>query len=89
MIAGDSFLYLYTPTGRIYDVEGRPEAFFALTVSFHKSHCTNVYKLFQLLLKPFIARYVSARFYSSRKILNVSLSQILRQHVRELRCHRR
>ncbi len=45
--AGDSF-YTYIRRQDVYDVEGRPEAFFALTVSFHKSYCTNVYKLFQL-----------------------------------------
>lgn len=45
--AGDSF-YTYIRHQNVYDVEGRPQAFFALTVSFRKAFCTNVYKLYQL-----------------------------------------
>lgn len=44
---GDSF-YTYLRHQNVYDVEGRPEAFFALTVGFRKSFCTNVYLLYQL-----------------------------------------
>ncbi len=61
------------------DVEGRPEAFFALTVSFHKSYCTNVYRLFQLFEAVYsqicvgsilqqsenIERFLVADFYGS------------------------
>lgn len=32
----------------VFDFEGRPQAFFALTVSFHNAYCTNVYRLYQL-----------------------------------------
>lgn len=45
--AGYSF-YTYLRHQNVFDVEGRPQAFFALTVSFHKAYCTNVYKLYQL-----------------------------------------
>lgn len=44
---GDSF-YTYIRHQNVYDVEGRPQAFFALTVGFRKSFCTNVYRLYQL-----------------------------------------
>lgn len=45
--AGYSF-YTYIRRQNVFDVEGRPEAFFALTVSFKNAYCTNVYKLYQL-----------------------------------------
>lgn len=44
---GNSF-YTYLHGMNVYDMEGRPGAFFALTVSFHKAYCSNVYKLYQL-----------------------------------------
>lgn len=44
---GDSF-YTYIRHQNVYDVEGRPQAFFALTVGFRKAFCTNVYRLYQL-----------------------------------------
>lgn len=44
---GDSF-YTYLQHQNLFDVEGRPKAFFAITVSFHNAYCTNVYKLYQL-----------------------------------------
>lgn len=44
---GDSF-YTYIRHQNVYDVEGRPQAFFALTVGFRKTYCTNVYRLYQL-----------------------------------------
>lgn len=44
---GDSF-YTYIRHQYVYDVEGRPQAFFALTVGFRKAFCTNVYRLYQL-----------------------------------------
>ncbi|MDE6826700.1 MAG: apolipoprotein A1/A4/E family protein [Paramuribaculum sp.] len=45
---GDSY-YTYIRHQNLYDTEGRPEAFFALTVCFRKSYCSNVYKLYNLL----------------------------------------
>lgn len=45
---GDAY-YTYIRRQNLYDTEGRPEAFFALTVSFNKSYCSNVYKLYNLL----------------------------------------
>lgn len=45
--SGDSF-YTYMRQQNVYDVEGRPRAFFALTVCFRKTFCTNVYRLYQL-----------------------------------------
>ena len=45
--AGDSF-YTYVRRQGVFDFEGRPEAFFALTVSFHKAYCRDVYKLYHL-----------------------------------------
>ena len=45
---GDSF-YTYMRHQNVYDVEGRPQAFFALTVGFRRAYCTNVYRLYQLL----------------------------------------
>lgn len=44
---GDSF-YTYIHHQNVYDFEGRPQAFFALTVGFRKTYCTNVYRLYQL-----------------------------------------
>ena len=44
---GDSF-YTYFRHQNVYDFEGRPQAFFALTVGFRKTYCTNVYRLYQL-----------------------------------------
>lgn len=44
---GNSF-YTYVRQQNIFDKEGRPQAFFALTIGFHKAYCTNVYKLYQL-----------------------------------------
>lgn len=45
---GDSF-YTYMRHQNVYDVEGRPQAFFALTVGFRRAYSTNVYRLYQLL----------------------------------------
>lgn len=44
---GDSF-YTYIRSKKVFDAGGRPGAFFALTVSFKKAYCTNVYMLYQL-----------------------------------------
>lgn len=44
---GDSF-YTYIRHQNVFDVEGRPQAFFALTVGFRKALCSNVYRLYQL-----------------------------------------
>lgn len=44
---GDTF-YTYLRHHNVYDVEGRPNAFFALTVGFRNSFCSNVYRLYQL-----------------------------------------
>ena len=45
--AGISY-YTYIRQENVYDVGGRPGAFFALTVGFPNFYCTNVYKLYQL-----------------------------------------
>lgn len=44
---GDSF-YTYIRRQDVCDFEGRPNAFFALTVGIRKAFCTNVYRLYQL-----------------------------------------
>ncbi|MDE6824746.1 MAG: hypothetical protein K2J27_08510 [Duncaniella sp.] len=45
--AGRSF-YTYIRRQNLFDVEGRPNAFFAITVSFNRAYCTNVFKLYKL-----------------------------------------
>lgn len=44
---GDTY-YTYLRQNNVYDAGGRPNAFFAMTVSFSKSYCSNVYRLYQL-----------------------------------------
>lgn len=44
---GDTY-YTYVRQNNVYDAGGRPNAFFAMTVCFPKSYCSNVYKLYQL-----------------------------------------
>lgn len=44
---GDSY-YTYIHQQDVYDSNERPGSFFAMTVSFPKSYCTNVYKLYQI-----------------------------------------
>ncbi len=47
ILLGDSF-YTYIHQNDVYDSNNRPGAFFAITVSFSKSYCTNVYKLYKI-----------------------------------------
>ncbi|MDE7427331.1 MAG: hypothetical protein K2M79_05990 [Muribaculaceae bacterium] len=44
---GDSY-YTFIHQQNVHDASGRPGSFFAITVSFPKSYCTNVYKLYQI-----------------------------------------
>lgn len=46
--AGDVYYTYLRPYG-ICDSQGRPNAFFGLTLSFNKAYCSRVYKLFQIL----------------------------------------
>lgn len=44
---GDSY-YTYIRQQEVYDSNGRPGSFFAMTVCFPRSFCTNVHKLYQI-----------------------------------------
>lgn len=47
-ICNGNTYYTYLRQQNVYDVEGRPRAFFAMTIAFNRSQCTDVYRLYQL-----------------------------------------
>lgn len=86
---GDSF-YTYIHQNDIYDYDDRPGAFFAITVSFSKSYCTNVYmlhKIFEavydqvcvgniILQKQNKEKYLVSEFESSRSGNNATVDRV-------------